>query len=501
MSTKLNARSPFYLSLTEPTQATETFTCTTAGATGFVVDSNGTITLPTLTKGTIVAQSDDSFAPIASDGSPATRNLTLTIQIPAGFTNTDVGTIPCVVSFSQQPAAADPSSFCPGTTGTIANQSLANTTGTATVAVNTKFTAGSGAAIAGFRVINNHTSFVTASIDGNNLVLSALGTCGTKTIQVEAFQNSSSCTAVQDVQITITGCVTLGCTLDGESIITGGHISQDGATITAPNALGTITKQMSSSGGGAITSVAANSSANAQNVTLFYNITVPNGFDNAGATIECSIAISQDGTGQKAAACPSESGSNLEYLQFSNFRILTDGSVIKGNVTLADVDLAIVSYTSNYAENTTTSTIPRTLTVVSTIPSGYSNTGSKSCDITINQEAALNPCGTNELKRTAGVSAISELCDSTFPATTIINSTQAGIGSSLIGKILCNVGGSKFQGGDLFYAISTVTQNPLAGPGLTFDVVKINNSGTVTEFYKKTCATSDDTSGAGEIQF
>ena len=154
MSTKLNARSPFYLSLTEPTQATE---------------------------------SDDSFAPIASDGSPATRNLTLTIQIPSGFTNTDVGTIPCVVSFSQQPAAADPSSFCPGTTGTIANQSLANTTGTATVAVNTKFTAGSGAAIAGFRVINNHTSFVTASISGNNLLLSALSTCGTKTIQVEAF--------------------------------------------------------------------------------------------------------------------------------------------------------------------------------------------------------------------------------------------------------------------------------------------------------------------------
>tara|TARA_B100001057_G_scaffold364209_1_gene366991 strand:+ start:1230 stop:1493 length:264 start_codon:yes stop_codon:yes gene_type:complete len=87
---------------------------------------------------------------------------------------------------------------------------LTHTVGTSTIAVNTLFISGSGAAIAGYRVINNETSFVTATISGTNLVLSALGTCDTRTILVEAFQNSSSCVAVQYIQITIIGCQNTG---------------------------------------------------------------------------------------------------------------------------------------------------------------------------------------------------------------------------------------------------------------------------------------------------
>ena len=101
-------------------------------------------------------------------------------------------------------------SFCPSTSGTIPKLSLTHTGGTTTLELNTLFIPGSGAAIAGYRVINNETSFVTATISGTNLVLSALGTCDVRSILVEAFQNSSSCVAVQYVQITITGCQTTG---------------------------------------------------------------------------------------------------------------------------------------------------------------------------------------------------------------------------------------------------------------------------------------------------
>ncbi len=59
MSTKLNARSPFYLNLTEPTQSVPTFDCTTAkgGSTArnFAINDQGIITLPDLDYGTILS--------------------------------------------------------------------------------------------------------------------------------------------------------------------------------------------------------------------------------------------------------------------------------------------------------------------------------------------------------------------------------------------------------------------------------------------------------------
>ena len=503
MSTKINTRSPFYLNLTEPVQTAVEFTCQTAGASGFQVASNGTITLPELTYGDIVGQSHDSFPAIASNGTATLRTLTLTIQIPSNYTNTSVGTIQCDVSFTQQPAAASTPN-CPTLVGTIANQTLPKITGTATIAVDTKFASGSGAAISGYRVINNHTSFINASISGNNLVLSALSTCGTKTIFVEAYQDADSCTAVQPVEITINNCSTFSCSTAG---LSGGSISQDGLIIQKPNGLGQVGSIYAAlTGGSPISSsnpLPVNSGSTDQNETVYCDVTIPNGFTNSGVLpSRCPVSIVQNGTGQKAAACPGESLTNPETVIFSGWRVLSNGTTFKGNVTLGSTALTINSFTTNFAENTGSSTIPRSVVVDFTVPSGYSNSGSKSCTLTIAQEAPVSPCGSFSAHITEGLGEKGAFCDSPSAAINIVTTTidlQNGIGASLLETTICRAGG-KFPGNDLYYGIQAYAQNPLAGPGLTFTIIKINNNGKVKEVIEKTCQTSDDGTLGGEIQ-
>lgn len=503
MSIKINARSPFYLNLTEPVQPSELFTCVIAGATGFVVSSSGIITLPTLSKGTIVGQSVDSFAAIGPTGTPTLRTLTLIIQIPANYSNTLVGTIPCDVTFMQpkQAPVNNPieNDNCPTASVSISAQTLTNSTGTATIALSNKFTDGD-SPISGYRVINNHPSFINASISGSNLNLSALSTCGTQSIFVEAFQDADSCTASQEVPITINNCTTFSCTTAG---LSGGSISQDGQTIVKPNGLGIPGLIYAAlTGGSAITTIAANTGTADQNVTLYFDVTIPNGFGNSGVLPDrCPVSIVQNGTGLKAAACPGESVTNAETLVFSGWRVLANGTTIKGNVRLSSADLAITNFTTNFSANTGSSTIPKNVVITFTVPSNYSNAGSKSCTLTIAQEAPANPCGSFEAYLSSGVSSIGSFCDGNFGpainATSTINLSN-GIGSSLNGTIICR-GGGKFPGGDLFYAITASPQNPMAGPGLTFKVVKINNNGTVTEVHSKTCQTSG-TGPEGDVQ-
>ena len=47
MSTKINVRSPFYLHLDEPTVPLPEYNCSVANLTGFSIDNQGVITLPT----------------------------------------------------------------------------------------------------------------------------------------------------------------------------------------------------------------------------------------------------------------------------------------------------------------------------------------------------------------------------------------------------------------------------------------------------------------------
>ena len=53
---KINARSPYYLTYVTPTKPSPEFTCAIANLSDYSIDTNGTVTLPTLDYGYI-----DSF--------------------------------------------------------------------------------------------------------------------------------------------------------------------------------------------------------------------------------------------------------------------------------------------------------------------------------------------------------------------------------------------------------------------------------------------------------
>ena len=155
MSTKINVRSPFYLSYGEPTVPEPAFTCNVANPTKnsdgtanmFDVNQQGAITYPNLEFGTImsIASSDsgfsnDKYATVTAD---TTRTITLTIAIPTGFSNSSDGTFNCDVTATQpayQPAvtppAGQPAQTCvngPTTNSSIGTQTLAAGSGSSTI--------------------------------------------------------------------------------------------------------------------------------------------------------------------------------------------------------------------------------------------------------------------------------------------------------------------------------------------------------------------------------
>ena len=87
MSTKINARSPFFIEATEPTATLGIFDCNTANLLNFAVSSAGDVTEPSILKGTIIDRTATSFNPNTS-GSAIPRSVTYTIQIPAKYSNT-----------------------------------------------------------------------------------------------------------------------------------------------------------------------------------------------------------------------------------------------------------------------------------------------------------------------------------------------------------------------------------------------------------------------------
>lgn len=497
MSTKINVRSPYFLNLTAPTEALGTFICSEANSTraanpyGFAVASDGTITLPSLQRGTIIGQSVEKFAALSSGDADVDRTLTLTIQIPSGYANT--GTISCDVTATQ--TAPSSGGECPSTSGSISDITLTQTTGTTSFSVASKFSAGS-ESISSYTLINNHTQYVDASINNSTVTINALGTCGTYQLHVQANISSKNCPATQSFNVIINGCGTFDCTTAN---LQGGSISQDGLTITKPNALGTVGDiYAAATGGSPITSVSANGNSDPQPVTLYFEITIPSGFDNSGVLgTRCSAVLTQAGTGLSTVVCPDNTTeTNPAYLQYSGWRITQNGTVVVGSVTVDGQACTVTDYTTAFAANQGTSTIPRSLSITATTPSsGFSNNSTSiTCTITIQQEFDLSVIGTNEFYISNGKSTTGEFCDSFSAANILVRGFVASVGTSMVGTVITE-GGSPKSGGGNYYAIATSPQNPIAGAGLTFDLIKINNAGVVEEVIQRTCV------GAGnEVQ-
>ena len=188
MSTKINVRSPFYLSYAEPTVPSPTFSCDIAEPRSisdgtlnqFDVNQQGVITKPKLAFGTIMSISssdsgfsNDKYSTVTTD---TPRTITLEIAIPTGFSNSSDGTFNCDVTAVQppyQPSAVPPSGqpaqTCvngPTATGSIGTQTLASGSGSSTIDLSSYFNQGT-VAITGYNIFNNY-NILNISFQFNN---------------------------------------------------------------------------------------------------------------------------------------------------------------------------------------------------------------------------------------------------------------------------------------------------------------------------------------------
>ena len=99
---KINARSPFYVSFSTPTAPTVAYDCTVANLTGFAVDQEGVVTEPSIERG--IFKSFTSTAGDFANGKFATvstntsRTISVVIQIPSGFSNSSDETFTCTAT-------------------------------------------------------------------------------------------------------------------------------------------------------------------------------------------------------------------------------------------------------------------------------------------------------------------------------------------------------------------------------------------------------------------
>ena len=375
MSTKINARSPHYLSYTEPALPTVALTCTLVNLQGMEVDQFGAIKLPTTDFGSLKTYtstaSDFANGKFATVSTPTSRTVNFSVAIPANYSNSGDEILSCSAT------AIQPTYTCTGgitNNGSIPNQSLNTGGATATITLTSYFTG----SIQGYTIGNPHTDFVATSITGNVLSLFSQSKAGVKTILVTAFDGDElTCDATQTIQVTTTSVDAFTCS---DAFLTGGAISQSG-TITDPTLEGVISARKSTSGGSTITSYPANTTGSARDVTLFFDITVPTGFSNTGATVECSKPFSQPSTTLPPFGC-TDAGLTGQGIALNGS--IKKGTANKGTITaFSPISFAAVS--SNTDRDVAFSITPPS--------SGYSNSGGSdiSCTITMQQPAPAVP--------------------------------------------------------------------------------------------------------------
>jgi len=389
MSTKINARSPFFISYTEPVKPLVALTCTLIDATSFAVGVQGEITLPNIAYGTFISitssSSDFANGKWAVVTSETTRSMTLRVLVPSGFSN-EGAYVDCTVT-ANQVVASCVNRITLGTPITDKTLSVFGNSTTITLSNNFSISAGTLA----YKFGQNSFSEFDLSLQSGVVTITSKTTAGVFPIVIVAYSStdSTTCEVVDSFNVTVNNAGAFSCTTAN---LLGGAISAAGV-LTLPNSVGVITKTMETSGGSAVTSVAANGGGSSISKTLFYAITAPTGYSNAGASIECSVTYTQASTVVvPTLAC------NL--IDFDDQAILVSGVVLPG--TLEDhysfssgtLDLTDFNYTpKSFA--TVSSNTDRDVTYSITVPSGYSNAGATlSCVYEITQPAdpSLTAC-------------------------------------------------------------------------------------------------------------
>lgn len=505
MSTKINARSPFYIEATAPTPVLGAFTCTTANLTNFSVASDGTITEPNILKGTIIDRDATSFPALSIGDSSVSRTVNYTIRIPDGYSNTADATISCPQTFTQvAPAASCDSSTNTNMatfTGTIADITNLNETAQ-TVSLGSFFTQQGGATFKKY-VVNRvgspaiEFSPTTLTSVSETLSFTTASTGVSATFTVTAHNNADSCTTSSNA-FTVTAAAT-GSLVCGDLNITGGSITQAGV-ITRPSyeSIASIYKVYVGATDYTTTDYPANTNATARTVTLKLYFRVPSGYDNAtpsGSTdlndyLLCTKDVQQEGTTPSALACGDE------IIAYSGFRISKQGTIVldDAQVTVNGVVTTIVSATTDTGAakfDEVANPTARTIKVTFDIPSGYLNSGTLTCDVSEEQPASDNPClvlGSEYYISNQYFSTRFGFCDNSG----VYSITHAVNGTVAVGEAVCD-GGVPFNGGNNYYAQNENPSSSGAGNiGTTFKVIRIDNEGLISEIHTVQCESDAD---------
>ena len=502
MSTKINVRSPFYLNLTEPVAPTPLFQCGTADIQNLTIDQQGQINQPTTALGTVlsITSSDSDFSndKFATVTTATDRDLTVRVSIPALYSNSADGYIDCDKTVEQpalivtQPTPSDPPVTCSG--GVTANGSIPAVAidvdgDSSTVNLSSYFT--SSDPISSYSIYIANQTLVNASVSGNTLTISSNAIGGSTNVIVSATDGgSNTCTASQSIAVTVNAASqTFVCSLAGFS---GGGIATNG-TITKPNSVADVGTIRTTSGDAStnITSYPANTTGSDRSVTLFFDLTVPDGYANAGATVECSREFVQDAS-LPTFTCTT---ATLSGQKISTSGIVDYGSAALGSIT-AHTSTAADFSNGKFAE--VSSDTARTVSFTVTIPSsGYTNSGSTplSCPVPINQPAKANPCGSNSYKISTAMPARKDFCTGLFPTSKSITSNAVSITTAL-GKQVCQ-NNAPMLGGNFYYAVSVNRVSVGTGTGKFF-LWQIDDEGIIRDVATHTCPTSGSGLGTGK---
>ena len=488
MSTKINARSPFFIEATEPTVTLGIFDCTTANLLNFAVSSAGDVTEPSILNGTIIDRTATSFASNTS-GSAISRSVTYTIQIPTGYSNTSDGTLLCVKTIDQP---SQTSQCNPATnnnmvvfSGTI--PAITNLTST-TVNLATYFTAGSTASISSYSIQNYGAAAISTSVSGNTLTISTGSNCAATTLRVTAFNSADTCTTISN-----TFSVSAACTeaLDCSDVnLIGGAISATGV-ISNPSYSIAHLDHIEDSGGNTVTSVPSNGGASAIPVTLTFVFTVPAGYTNAGAELECTPAAFS----QPTTAAPLV---NLECsdVTFSGFTITDQGNIIAGNIsylgTTTSTPTNVTTETGTFKYDVVASSTSRTVSVTfQVLNTGWlNNNTSITCTLTLTQPPSANACDFatgNYAISSQGFTAANSFCDNNAVYSILVQVN----GTPSTGNTVCYLGDT-FNGGGKWYAYNTAqVQNGAGNIGASFNIMQIDSNGTILATSTTNCQGDD----------
>jgi len=478
MATKINVRSPFYLTVDEPAEVTPTFTCSTANIQGLTISKEGVISTPVLDFGIfnsfIVSGQSYSNGQFPTVTSNTSRTFDVRIDIPAGFANSDDAYIDCpqsIIQPKQDTGVGDPCENGVSSSGTIPAQSLETGGNTATINLSSYFS-GSPTSY----TIQATDSLVNTGVSGTTLTISSNNRAGTQTVIVQA-NDASGCNASQSFSVSVSFPAqeprTLAC---GDIPLNGGRVNQDG-TIVKPSSIVSVGSIRTSENGTVVTSVAANSGGSPQNVTLYFDLVVPSGYSNAGTTLSCPKTFSQPN------ALPEFT---CDIANLTGQAISASGDIRVGQAGVG----TIASY-SPLQFDEVSDDISRDVTFNVTIPSGYSNSGTHPCVKTLKQPGKVQTAGANTFYLTTPQRepASTNFCDAIYRASTEVTSDASTVTTLEGTRVFKN--GTTFNGQNLLYGVSKTRVNVGYNQG-AFYAIQIDTNGVVLQTFLVKCRDKGD---------